>query len=68
MCLDCEIVIGGYVGSYMEDYLDELRRLVKERLTFGRENADFVKCCTLKLEASAVGGALHYVDKFIQSI
>lgn len=68
MCLDCEIVLGGYVGSYMGKYLDTLKRLVRERLTFAREDAEFIKCCTLKLESSAVGGALHYINQFVSEI
>ncbi len=68
MCLDCEIVLGGYVGSYMGKYLNTLKQLVKERLTFARNDVDFIKCCTLKLESSAVGGALYYIDLFVQNI
>lgn len=68
VCFDCDIVIGGYVGAYIENYLDRLKELVKERLTFGRKDTAFLKPCTLKLESSAVGGALYYINQFYEKI
>lgn len=68
VCLDCDIVIGGYVGAYIGKYLDHLKELVRERLTFAPEDVDFIKPCTLKLESSAVGGALHYINEFVKTI
>lgn len=66
-CLDCEVVVGGYVGSYMEKHLDELKKLVTERSTFETDGS-FVKSCALKFESSAVGAALYYIDRFIKAI
>ena len=37
--LDCDVILGGYVGGYMEKYLDELRRMVSERCTFATMEA-----------------------------
>lgn len=65
--LDCDIIVGGYVGSYIEKYLEELRKLTMERCTF-RTDGSYLKSCVLKLESSAVGAALHYIDAFIKSI
>ena len=68
VAFDCDILIGGYVGAYIEDYLERLKELVKNRLTFGRQDTDFLKPCTLKLESSAIGGALHYINNFYETI
>ena len=65
--MDCDVVLGGYVGGYMEKYLDELRRMVSERSTFETDGS-FIKTCFFKHESSAVGAALYFVDKFIDEI
>lgn len=65
--LDCDVVLGGYVGGYIEKYLDELRNLVSQRCTFATDGS-FIKPCFFKHESSAVGAALYFVDKFIEEI
>lgn len=65
--LDCDIVLGGYVGGYMEKYLDDLRQLVEDRSTY-KTDGSFIKTCFFKHESSAVGAALYFVDKFIDEI
>lgn len=67
MCFDCDIVLGGYVGSYMCDYINELMTMVNERNPF-ESCGNYVKCCNFKMEASAVGAALYYVDGFLKNI
>jgi N-acetylglucosamine repressor len=67
MAFDCQIIIGGYVGSYIEPYIDTLRELTAKRNTFGPD-ASFIKPCRFKTEASALGAALRHVDNFISSI
>lgn len=65
--LDCDVILGGYVGGYIEKYLDELRHLVSQRCTFATDGS-FIKPCFFKHESSAVGAALYFVDKFIEEI
>ena len=66
-CLDCEIIVGGYVGSHMGRHLEKLRKLVAERSTF-KTDGSFIRNCVLKFESSAIGAALFYIDDFIKSI
>lgn len=33
MCLDCEVVLGGYVGSYMEPYIGRFRSLPRRGIS-----------------------------------
>ena len=67
MLFDCDIIIGGYVGSYMDEYIEQLRDLVAERSPFD-DNADFVRPCQCKTEAIAAGSALNYISVFLNSI
>lgn len=67
MVFDCELILGGYVGSYMEDYLDELRAEVKRLDTFGNI-AENIKVCRYKREAPAVGAAMEYILEFIKTV
>lgn len=66
-CIDCDVVVGGYVGSYMEKYIDRLREMVIKRSTFETDGS-FVKSCVFKFESSAVGAGLYFIDKFIKDI
>ena len=65
--LDCDVILGGYVGGFMEKHVDGLRRLVAERSTF-RTDGSFIKTCFFKYESSAVGAALYFIDEFINNI
>ena len=67
MLFDCDIIIGGYVGSYMDEYIEQLRELVAQRSPFD-DNADYVRPCRCKTEAIAAGSALNYISVFLNSI
>ncbi|MCC3373852.1 ROK family transcriptional regulator [Cohnella sp. REN36] len=67
MNFDCNVILGGYVGAYIEDYLDQLKALVALKNTF-ESKADYLQTCKYKLEATAVGAALQQVETFIDSI
>lgn len=63
MLFDCEIILGGYVGAYLEDYLSELKELAAERNPFER-HAEYLRVCKVKKEALAMGGALPFIHEF----
>ena len=65
--MDCDIILGGYVGAYLEPYLDEIKKRAMKVNTFD-SNADFIKLCTYKSESIAAGAALHYIAQFINTI
>lgn len=67
MIFDCDVVMGGYVGPYLLDYMDEIKALVALRNTF-ENNADYIKPCKFTFEASAVGGAMYYLSEFMHNI
>ena len=37
MLFDCRIILGGYVGAWMEDYMEELKKLVRGRCSIEKE-------------------------------
>lgn len=67
MLFDCDIIIGGYVGSFMDDHIEELRELLMQRSIFD-DNADYVRPCRCKTEAIAAGAALYYISAFLNSV
>ncbi|MDR2908895.1 MAG: ROK family transcriptional regulator [Oscillospiraceae bacterium] len=67
MLQDCSIIIGGYVGRFMEPYIELLSEKVKRLNTF-RETANFIKICNYRVEASAFGAALLFIEDFMESV
>ncbi|KGK92091.1 ROK family transcriptional regulator [Desulfosporosinus sp. HMP52] len=67
MLYDCNVIIGGYAGAYMDEYIEELRELVSKRNSF-EVDGKYLHVCKYKLEATAVGAALQHVESFINNI
>lgn len=67
MILDCDIILGGYVGSYVEEHMHEIWEKVSARSIF-TEGSTFVKSCNYKTGAAALGAALRVVELFIKEI
>ena len=67
MSFDCDVVAGGYVGSYMEEFAANFRELLAARNTFEADGSYF-RFCRHKVGASAIGAALLPVEDFLQQI
>lgn len=67
MVLDCDIILGGYVGSCSEPYIQDIWNKVAERNTFS-EDRQFVKSCKYKVGAAALGAALTVIEHFVKQI
>ena len=67
VCYDCDVILGGNVGSYLSKYIDILKEKTT-RLNPFEENSDYIRVCQFKSFASAVGAALHFVQEFIRNI
>lgn len=67
MCFDCEVVLGGYVGSFMEPYLPEFRELAGKKNIF-EGSGDYIRVCRYRKEASALGAAVYQIEKYIENI
>lgn len=64
---DSEIIIGGYLGQYMNPYMDDLKKRVQKIDTFLTDTS-FIKQSVLKYEASAIGVAAVFIERFIENI
>lgn len=68
MLFNCKIIVGGYIGAYIEDYMDELRALTDERNPFDEKAENYLLPCKYQVEASAAGAAISYIEDFFQTI
>ena len=57
--LDCDVIVGGYLGRYIGPYMEELRRRVARRNMF-EGSGDYVLASTHVCEVAALGAALMH--------
>ena len=67
MSFDCNVVAGGYVGSYLEEFGGHFREMLAARNTF-EPDAAYFRFCRHKVGASAIGAALLPVMDFLARI
>lgn len=67
MVLDCDLVLGGYVGSCMGEYIKDVQDKVSQRNTFA-EGSSFVRCCRHKTGAAALGASLNVIELFMEQV
>ncbi|MDO4522805.1 MAG: ROK family transcriptional regulator [Eubacteriales bacterium] len=63
MIFDYPIILGGYVGSFIKPYIPSIKKRLEKLNTF-EKNASYIHACNLQLEASAVGAAYLFLDRF----
>jgi predicted NBD/HSP70 family sugar kinase len=63
----CEVIIGGYMGEYLECHMDEIKELTYMRNSFSKSD-DYLRLCSFRIEAIASGAALQFIDDFINQI
>lgn len=68
MIYDGTVILGGYVGEYIGDYMDQLYWRVNERNPFGDRAEDYLIQCRCRVEATAAGAAIYYTEKFIDEV
>ncbi len=67
MVLDCDIVLGGYVGSCMGESVQDIRDKVSKRNTF-EEDTSFIRTCRHKTGAAALGASLKVAETFMEQV
>lgn len=67
MVFDSDIVLGGYLGMYINEYLEDLKLRIKKIDTYVKD-VSFLKASTLKYEASAIGAASFFIENFIDQV
>jgi len=69
MLFDSKVIIGGYIGAYIEEYLEVLAQKVDVRTPFLEDLAStYIVPCKYKVEAAAAGAAIYYINEFFDSI
>ena len=64
MVFDTDIILGGDVGGYLKDYMVELGEKVFRYNLFDMD-VSYLKNCRYQREASAVGVAKYFFEKWI---
>ena len=67
MAYDMDIILGGEVGGYLADHMITLGKKVMEYNGFDHD-VRYLKMCSYKREASAVGAAKHFLQEFIKNM
>ena len=57
MLFDSDIILGGYVGAYIEKYMEDLCDRIDARNPFGDPAREYLVPCKYKVEAAAAGAA-----------
>lgn len=64
---DCQVVLGGYVGGYLEEFRSDLDQKMAKYNIFDLDTS-YIKTGRYKLEAAAYGAALPFVDDFFENL
>lgn len=67
MAFDCDVVLGGYVGGYMDRYLGALEDRIAEYRIFD-SNQNYVRTGKYKHEAAAIGAGIRFIEEFFDGI
>lgn len=65
--LDCDIVLGGYLGPHLDKHLDDLRARAGEVDTFD-SHGRYIRACRCRTEPNAMGAALLHIKNFVSEI
>lgn len=61
---DLPVVLGGYVGSFLKEYIPRIRELMREKEIFdGEEN--YITTSKYNVEGAAVGSARYFSEQFV---
>ncbi len=67
MSFDKDIIVGGYIGRYIEPYFEQLIDETVKLNPFDK-NDRFIKLSVFDYEASAYGAGLKFIDDFLREI
>ncbi len=67
MAYDTDIILGGDVGGYLSSYMLELGQKIFKYNLFDKDMS-YLKNCSYKKEASAIGVAKHFFEVFINQV
>lgn len=68
MLFDGVIILGGYIGSHIGEYMEDLCQRVDKRNPFGDRAKDYLLECRYRVEVAAAGAAVYYINEFLIGI
>lgn len=66
MMFGCRIIIGGDVGAFIDEHMEEIYLLMDEKSPFNERSSTYVLACQNKREAVTTGAALAFVQDFLE--
>lgn len=67
LAFDTDIILGGFVSEYLNDFLLILKQRVSALNPF-EENTDFIKIAKFPRRAGMIGAAWHFIDEFLSQV
>lgn len=68
MVLDCDIILGGYVGNYIEPWIMEIQERVSELDPYSHKGDFYIHASNYKLESSAYGASIMALEKYVSEL
>jgi predicted NBD/HSP70 family sugar kinase len=68
MLFGSTVILGGYVGAYMKEYMEILYEKVDAKSPFGETSVSYLIPCKNEIESVATGAALFFVEQFLENI
>lgn len=67
MILDCDVMLGGYVGSRIGTHIGQVREKAAGRNTFS-EDGGYIRACSGANRTAAMGAALGIIEAFLAEV
>ena len=67
LAFDTDIILGGFVSEYLNDFLMILKQRVAVLNPF-EDNTDFIKIAKFPRRAGMIGAACHFIDEFLGEV
>ena len=67
LVFDTDIILGGFVSEYLNDFLPVLKQRVSMLNPF-EESADFIKIAKFPRRAVMIGAACHFIEEFLDRV
>lgn len=67
MAFDCDVILGGYVGGYMDRYMEALENKIAGYRIFDLDR-NYVRTGKYKHEAAAIGAGIRFVEEYFDGL
>lgn len=67
MCYDCDVIVGGAVGGFLEEFGGNFRERLVRRSVYDT-TASYLKTCQYRQDAAAMGAAMLQIEGYIQRL